>query len=420
MDAHTSTPKLPALFAALAMAIALTLSQIPETPLHDLLPRLLNTVIGIGGRGDPTAANIPPKLRGAVIPKDYRYVPLSYPASLDMVGSVRTGMPPLHQLVTTTPGKVIVVSYSEGSLLAEQEKRDLRGGAGAPKPEDLSFVEIAAPFIPNGGIFARFPGIGIPFLIPGMGAAQPSVYDTTYVTNEYDTYADFPAYFNPLALLNSLAAVAYAHPDAHYDNDDITSAGNYTKVVENAAGGTDTYILIPTEHLPLLAPIRQVAAALGVAEPTERLLGAVEPVLKVMVDMAYTDRKNLNPEVQQPFSMVTPPHKVAEALADTPRALRQGLDNLLGRTPKPAPATTTTTTAVTTSGATRGPTDLTDGNKVSPTTFAGKKPADTDPVKTTSTVEHPPEPTGAAPAEAEQSQPEPDKPAGAEAGAAAA
>ncbi|CDO07755.1 PE-PPE domain-containing protein [Mycolicibacterium cosmeticum] len=416
MATHTSTRKLPALFAALGMAIALALSQVPEPPLHGLLPRLLNTVIGIGGRDDPDAANIPHKLRGEVIPDGYAYVPLSYPASLDMIGSVRTGMPALHQLVTTTPGKVIVVSYSEGSLLAEQEKRNLRGGAGAPKPQDLSFLEIAAPFIPNGGIFARFPGVGIPLMIPGMGPAQPSAYDTTYVTNEYDTYADFPAYFNPLALLNSLAAVAYAHPDAYYDSDDIGSPDNYVKVVKNPAGGTDTYVLIPSAHLPLLAPVRQAAAALRLTEPAERLLGAVEPVLKVMVDMAYTDRQNLNPEVHQPFSMVTPPHKVAEALAATPRALREGLDNLLGRNPKkPAPVTTTTTA---TAGAARGPTDMTDGNKVSPTTFAGTKPADTDPVKTPPSVDGPPEPTGTAPADAEQ--PEPDEPDNTEPAAAAA
>ncbi|GAS99469.1 PE-PPE [Mycolicibacterium canariasense] len=418
MATHTSTRELPALFAALGMAIALAMAQIPATPLQNLLPRLLNTVIGIGGRDDPAAANIPHKLRGQVIPDGYEYVPLVYPASLDMIGSVRAGMPPLHQLVTTTPGKVVVVSYSEGSLLAEQEKRNLRGGAGGPEPQDLSFLEIAAPFIPNGGIFARFPGIGIPLMIPGMGPAQPSAYDTTYVTNEYDTYADFPAYFNPLALLNSLAAAAYAHPDAYYDSGDITSPDNYVKVVKNPAGGTDTYVLIPNERLPLLAPVRQVAAALRLTEPTERLLGAVEPVLKVMVDMAYTDRQNLNPEVHQPFSVVTPPHKIAEALANTPRALRQGLDNLLGRNPKPTAVTTTTTT--TTAGSARGPTDMTDGNKVSPTTFAGKKPADPDPEKTPPTADGPPDPTGTAPAAAEQAQPEPDKPADAETGAAAA
>ncbi|MHA3018875.1 PE-PPE domain-containing protein [Mycobacterium sp. BMJ-28] len=410
MAAHTSTRKMPALLAVLAMTIALACAPNAAVLVSDLLYRLTNTVIGLGGRGDPGAANIPAKLSGDAVPDGYDYVPSPYPASLNMIDSVRTGMPGLHQLVTTTPEKVIVVSYSEGSLLAEQEKRNLRTDVAAPAPENLSFVEIAAPFIPNGGIFARFPGVGIPFLIPGMGVAQPTAYDTTYVTNEYDPYADFPAYFNPLALANSLLAVAYTHPDAYYDSDHLDGAGNYTKTVENAAHGHDTYVLIPNQHLPLLAPVRAVAAVLRVSQPVERLLGAVEPMLKVMVDMAYTDRKNLNPEVRQTFSMVTPPHKIAEAVAATPQALRQGLDNLLGRTPK-KPASVSTTPAA------RGPTDLTDGNKVTPTTLAGAKPtahpvktptvADPEPEKadppTTGTQDPPTAPAGEAPSDTDTS-----------------
>lgn len=299
---------------------------------------LVNTVIGLGGRGDPLSARVPDKLDGFLVPDGYTYVAVEYPADLDMINSVRVGMPVLEEHLGEADGDIRIAAYSEGTLLAERLKRNLArsDSPDAPSPLDLSFLEIAAPFVPNGGIFARFPGIGIPLLIPGMGAAQPSIYDTTYYFNEYDTYGDFPAYFNPLALLNTLLAVAYTHPDAYYDPVDPEDSGHYVKVVENSAGGTDTYVMIPNEHLPLLAPVRAVADALGLTPVSERLLGAVEPLLRVMIDMAYTDRENLNPESRTPFSLITPPHKIVEALAAVPGAIKEGLDNFLGVKPRKA------------------------------------------------------------------------------------
>ena len=125
---------------------------------------------------------------------------------------------------------LLVVGYSEGAIVAEKVRRDLDPtDPGAPpinpdgpdpdKP-GLLFVMIASPNIGNGGIFARFPDLAIPFFVTSNGPAQPSPYDTTYVTNEYDPYADFPAYFNLLSLANTLVAIAYVHPDQYYDNVD--------------------------------------------------------------------------------------------------------------------------------------------------------------------------------------------------------
>lgn len=297
------------------------------------------TVIGVGGRDDPTGARVPDKLRGRIGPPGYTYLPSYYPASLNMVHSVGVGMPILADHLTATTGPVIIVGYSEGTLLAEQIKRDLNVAAVAPTPDDLSFLEIAAPFIPNGGIMARFPVFGIPGTIPAMGVAAPSAYGTTYVTLEYDPYADFPAYFNPVALLNTLLAAGYAHPDPFYDPIDLDSTTLRTKDITKPGGVVDRYILVPNEHLPLFGPLRDIARFLGQSPLAERLIGAVEPLLKVLVDMAYTDRENLNPEVHQPFSLVTPMSRIIDALHAVPGALREGLDNLTGARP---PATNRT------------------------------------------------------------------------------
>ncbi len=252
---------------------------------------------------------------------------------------------------------MLVVGYSEGTIVAEKVRRDLDPtDPGAPpinpdgpdpnKP-GLLFVMIASPNIGNGGIFARFPDLAIPFFVTSNGPAQPSPYDTTYVTNEYDPYADFPAYFNLFSLANTLVAVAYVHPDQYYDDvdyDPLTGTGTtpaLVKTVTNAAGGTDSYVFVPAAHLPLLAPVRQVFGAVGLTPLTEPVLDAVEPVLRLLVDMGYTDRENLNPEVHVQFSLITPPKRILETIAEVPSALEQGVNNFttgVGSIPTSIPA----------------------------------------------------------------------------------
>jgi hypothetical protein len=339
---------------AIAVSVTLVLGQATGAAMHSLVT-LVNTVIGIGGSSDPLSERLPAKLNQTVVPPGYTYIASAYPATLDMTDSVRVGMPVLRDHVTTTmtttSGKILVAGYSEGSLLSEQLKRELASSSDPPSPLDLSFLQIGTPFIPNGGIFARFPGLSIPGIIPGisipgMGPTEPTQYNTTYVINEYDPYGDFPAYFNPVALLNTLLAHNYAHKDNSYDPLDPQAEGNYVKVVENSAGGFDTYILAPNSRLPLLGPIRDIAARLGLTNVSERLLGAIEPLLRVIIDMAYTDRENLYPEVRTPFSLFTPPHKIVEALNAVPGAVREGLENLTGKKPTPVAPSTEVTTAI--------------------------------------------------------------------------
>ncbi|MDT5066630.1 MAG: hypothetical protein QOK02_2785 [Mycobacterium sp.] len=320
--------------AAAAVSSALVLGLATN---DNLLVQLTNTVIGIGGRDDPTSMRVPDKLHGTVVPSTYGYEGINYPANLALSDSAAAGLPTLHNAINarSTEQYLIVAGYSEGTMVAELERRRLQ----ALKPEDapsntqLSFVMIGSPFTPNGGLFGRFPGISIPVVVDGMGAGEPTRYDTTYVTNEYDPYGDFPAYFNPLSLLNSALAVRYSHPDQYYDAiiPGVTPA-NVTKV-HNSAGGYDTYVLVHSDYLPLLGPLREAAAAVGLTPFTEPVLGAVEPLLRVLVDMGYTDRLNLDPATPTPFSLITPPNKILEALTAVPGALAEGLTNLLSGGP---------------------------------------------------------------------------------------
>ncbi|MBJ7463219.1 MAG: PE-PPE domain-containing protein [Mycolicibacterium sp.] len=324
-----------ALFAVV-VSIALVCGQAIGANGFGPLVGLVNTVIGIGGSSDPVSERLPAKLSNTIVQPGDTYIGTEYPASLNLDRSVRIGMPVLQQHLVTTSGKVLVAGYSLGALLAEQLKRDVAESDEPPSPLDLSFLQIATPFVPNGGIFARFPGIAIPDVVSPMGPGQATQYDTTYVVNEYDLWGDFPAYFNPVAIVNAVLGHEYAHVDNWYDAVDPTAAANHVKVVTNSAGGTDTYILVPASRLPLLGPLRDIAYHLGVSAAAERLLGAIEPLLRVIVDMGYTDRLNLNPEVRKPFSLFTPPHKIVEALNAVPGAVREGVENLLGITRTPA------------------------------------------------------------------------------------
>jgi hypothetical protein len=131
-------------------------------------------------------------------------------------------------------------------------------------------------------------------------------------------------------LANSLLGVMYAHPDAYYDSYiPGTTPAIVTVVPDNGAGGTDTYVFIKTPDLPLLVPLRIGAGAIGLTPLVKPLLDAVEPLLRVLVDMGYTDRANLNPAKKTPFSLFTPLSKIIETLGAIPGALQEGANNFV-------------------------------------------------------------------------------------------
>ncbi|WP_286149158.1 PE-PPE domain-containing protein [Mycobacterium sp. IS-1496] len=308
-----------------------------------------DTVIGVGGWRNPTSDRIPNKFEGALVAPGQPFVGVRYPAQLPVDPSVAAGQEPLDDAVDAADGSVLIVGYSEGSLVAERYKRALVAD-GAPDVDGITFLFIAAPFVPNGGVYSRFPGLRLPGFT-STGAAAPSPYDETFVTLEYDLIGDFPAYANPLSLANAVAGLIYVHGDQGPDNVDLESAPQSVMVVTSDAGGTDTYVLIRAEHLPLLRPIRDLAAATGTTAVVEPFVGAVEPTLRLLVDMGYTDRdyrtvgvdeKADYQDADQPtrFSVITPPDRIVETASALPDALRDGAQNFVDALPS-APAVNT-------------------------------------------------------------------------------
>ncbi|OMC35905.1 hypothetical protein A5740_06825 [Mycobacterium sp. GA-1841] len=196
--------------------------------------------------------------------------------------SVARGVLSLNNAVLATPGEKIVVGYSQSANIATREKRnlaDLRAqGATVPSADELSFVLVANPNRPNGGILARFDGLYIPILgVSFDGATPDDDYSTIDVAREYDLIADFPKYpLNLLADLNAMMGYVYLHPNygsSVVNLDDPSTYQSYTS-------GHTTYYLVHTEHLPLLQPLRDI----GILDPA---LDLVEPTLRVLIDLAY-------------------------------------------------------------------------------------------------------------------------------------
>ena len=70
------------------------------------------------------------------------------------------------------------------------------------------------PNVPNGGLYARFPGVYIPILDWSFNGPEPTntKFDTVSITRQYDAFADFPLYpLNFIADLNAVLGFVYVH-----------------------------------------------------------------------------------------------------------------------------------------------------------------------------------------------------------------
>ena len=136
------------------------------------------------------------------------------------------------------------------------------------------------PNVPNGGLYARFPGLYIPILDWSFNGPEPTntQFDTVVITRQYDGFADFPLYpLNVIADLNAVLGFVYVHP---YDLDVSLAPDPTTSPPIKSQHGDTDYYFFETEDLPLFGPLR----TLGVPEP---VIDVVEPFFKVIVELGY-------------------------------------------------------------------------------------------------------------------------------------
>lgn len=210
--------------------------------------------------------------------------PITGPTSLTFDASIAEGMQRLNTAIMNlhAAGKeTIVFGLSQSSTVATLELRYLQSLPAALRPgaDELSFVLVANPNRPDGGLLSRFTGLSIPFMgFTFNGATPANVYPTVDYAIQYDGAADFPRYpLNLLATANALAGFAYIHPSYA-----LSAAQFATGIVQPVSPDSlTTYILIPTHDLPLLNPLRAIPL---VGNP---LADLVQPDLRVLVELGY-------------------------------------------------------------------------------------------------------------------------------------
>ena len=173
---------------------------------------------------------------------------------------------------------IVVFGYSQSAQISSIEKKLLQDevAAGALLPP-ITFVLMANPLRPNGGLAARLTGFMTPWT-PVVSAPTDTPFQTYDIARQYDLFADFPTQplLHPIATVNAV----FGFMNHNYGRVTLDPASpNYDPNTVVQQHGDTTYYLIPAQHLPILAPLRLVGMG-AVAD-------AVEPMLRVLVELGY-------------------------------------------------------------------------------------------------------------------------------------
>lgn len=230
--------------------------------------------------------------------------------------SVAEGLATLKDMTGDDTG-VIIYGYSQGAVVATEYKRET-GAVGN------TYVLVANPNRPNGGILERFDGVHIPIFDVSFNGATPTDGDTTYdIARQYDGWADFPKYpLNLLATANALLGIAYLH--GKYDADIDPAVLDDPTRTDKSVHGNTTYYLVHTDRLPLLMPFEWIVPG--------PILDIIDAPLRVLVELGY-DRKDYGDP--QPAGLVPAVNPVS-LVKDLGDASAQGVATALAAGTEPA------------------------------------------------------------------------------------
>jgi len=235
------------------------------------------TLIGTGG---PTAAQVVQLYGNGPIPENA--FPYGSLKQLTFTQSVAQGLQILDiqaQQALSVPGNTIsVYGYSQSAVVVSLEMANLQAH-GVPT-SNASFLIVGDPMNPNGGLYARFPGLQMPSLgLNFYGATPSNAYPTTIYTIEYDSVADYPRY--PIFILSDLNAALSTN---HFYYHVLTQQQLNSAVLLPTSGPTQTqYYMIPSNGLPL-AHVFGVIPFIGTP-----IVDLVEPDLTYVVNLGYGD-----------------------------------------------------------------------------------------------------------------------------------
>ena len=221
----------------------------------------------------------------------------------------------------------MIYGYSQSALIANREKRKLAEQYPGPDAPDIDFVLGGDPNLPNGGFFARFPGLYIPILDWTLNGPAPTYtqFDTVEITHQYDFMADFPLYpLNGISLLNAVLGFVYVHL---YPFDVSLAPDVSAPAVFTDPSGKTSYYFFETPDLPLFGPLR----SFGVPES---LIDVVEPFFRVLVELGYD--RSIPPWEPTPARLIPPLNPVA-VTTDLINAIGEGINNAFALFESPPP-----------------------------------------------------------------------------------
>jgi hypothetical protein len=281
--------------AAGAAQPALAGQPLPDTPATVLVVNPINGWVQ-ALTGYPT-----PRPGFLCDPPDNSCVNITWPFPF-----IPEGVTAFDTAITAASGKTIIVfAYSQGTQIAEQW---LKQHLNDP-PKNLTFVLLGNSTRAYGGSLVE----------PSGGAGSPfaevwpqSQYPVIDVARQYEFSADFPnnpsSLFYSLAVVNAILGGYYLHDYASVGNPIVIN--DPANTVWKPFGTNITYVLIPTENLPLLDPLR----VLGLTPLADALNGP----LKALVDQAYNRDY---PDITNPGIIsagVINPGPIASTMSSTP------------------------------------------------------------------------------------------------------
>jgi hypothetical protein len=234
------------------------------------------------------------QLQGSLCQTPRTCVPVNWPIFVPL------GVPELDTAINSTSGKIIVFGYSEGAQVAEQWVIQHANDPNAPSSANLTFVAIGNSTRAYGGSLN----------MGGFSEVWPqSQYPVIDIARQYDYAADFPnnsssPYFL-LAVVNALVGGFNTHD---YKGVNINDPANTVWTVGNI-----TYVLVPTQNLPLVDPLR----GLGLTALADQLQAQLKP----LVDQAYNrNYPGLSASVASDPTVAPQDATVSVSLAPAPAA----------------------------------------------------------------------------------------------------
>ncbi|OBY33717.1 PE-PPE domain-containing protein [Mycolicibacter kumamotonensis] len=224
--------------------------------------------------------------------------PLTGVKSLPLDTSLDQGVSILHQKImdeTAAGNNLVVLGYSQSAVINALEIKQLLSLPEDQRPDadQLSFVMLGSPSTPDGGLLSRFdltsinpnlpeltlPSLGVTF---SGGTPADTPWETAFYIQEYDGFADFPKYpLNLLADINAFMGIMFVH-GTYPTLTDAQLASAIELPVSDGYTGNTQYFMIPTEDLPMLAPLRGSGFGNAIAD-------LLQPSLRVLVNLGYGD-----------------------------------------------------------------------------------------------------------------------------------